>query len=97
MIMLTQWSCPNGHCSMAFCWDTKTGTEDEMLGKANRLFESGVVLRLCALCKSTELAPETQQTRFSSMDEAQAGVMATQVAEMLKRALWERMQWSQRN
>ena len=69
MIQITQWLCPGRHCSIALLWDQEEDTAEQIEQKGEKMYE-GAVRRICGICGSTDIKPETQVTRWATMEEA---------------------------
>lgn len=69
MIWLTQWLCPQRHCSIALAWDEKETTAAAIEDTGEGLYRRGVVNRWCGICGG-ELHVEHGRSKFKTMEEA---------------------------
>lgn len=83
MIYVTQWLCPQHHCSIGFLWEEASDTQEGIVARGEDLFEKGVVRRACGICGSRELTPKHQRTRFASIDEAMPTFKRLQAANLV--------------
>lgn len=85
MIWLTQWLCPQRHCSIAVAWDDRHATKEQIVEKGEARYRYGTINRWCFLCNSHDLNPEHQQTRFRSLEEAAPDLLFLQLQNMRTR------------
>ena len=79
MIWITQWLCPERHCSIGLSWDDTQTNSQEVERKGEELFQSGAINRWCGICNGT-LHVEHGQTAFQTMEEAMPSLIAHQQA-----------------
>ncbi len=85
MIWLTQWLCPDRHCSIALAWDDAVETAEEVVAKGESLYQSGIFNPWCGICGHVGLHVEHGETRFRSMEEAMTPLLEAQQANTLTR------------
>lgn len=77
MIRITQWLCPERHCSIAYVWDDQENTPGEIEARGERLYSDGVIRRHCGICGG-DLHVEHGVTKFETLEEAQPEVERVQ-------------------
>ena len=86
MIWLTQWICPNRHCSIALAWDDAESTAGEIVSKGEGLYQRGTINPWCGICGHVGLQVEHGATRFQSLEEAMPSLLEAQNANAQARA-----------
>jgi hypothetical protein len=84
MIWLTQWLCPERHCSIGFVWDDADMTAAKAAAKGEALYASGLINRYCGICGG-DLHVEHGQTAFKNMKEATPALLIYQEANLRAR------------
>lgn len=88
MIWVTQWLCPQRHCSIAFAWDDKETTAEEIVKKGEDIYQSGAINRYCGICDG-DLHVEHGRTRFETMEEAAPMLLLLQEGNLRARAIFQ--------
>jgi hypothetical protein len=86
VIWITQWLCPQRHCSIGFAWDDTDTTAEEIEKKGEKLFESGAFNRYCGICHG-DLHVEHGKTTFKTMEEAAPELAVLQAANLKAREI----------
>jgi hypothetical protein len=86
-VRIVQLLCPQRHCIMALPYESPNGEEQSVRSAAlrltfTRLVEEKTLNPWCELCKSRELFCEDMPTKFATMDEAKAPLLAQEAAQM---------------
>jgi hypothetical protein len=69
MIWITQWLCPQRHCSIGLFWDDAQETKNTVTAQGEAMYRKGPINRWCGICGSRKLKPEHAVTRFRSLEE----------------------------
>lgn len=86
MIWITQWLCPQRHCSIGFAWDDTETTPEEAEKKGEEIYKSGAINRYCGICGG-ELHVEHGETAFKTMEEASPVLLLLQEANLRARTI----------
>jgi len=90
MIWITQWLCPQRHCSIGLAWDDTVTSAQAIESRGEEIYKSGFIDRYCLLC-SGQLQVEHGRTAFRTMEEALPSLIAHQQAnENARRILQSR-------
>jgi hypothetical protein len=84
MIWITQWLCPQRHCSIALAWDDLLTTAEAIEAQGESFYTSGAINRTCGICGG-ELHVEHGRTVFKTMDEAMPSLALLQSANLRAR------------
>ena len=85
MIWLTQWLCPQRHCSIALLWDDGQDRAPAIVVRGEEVYARRTVNRWCGICGSRELRPEAGRTIFQTMAEAVPAFDVLQAANLHSR------------
>jgi hypothetical protein len=86
MIWITQWLCPERHCSIGLSWDDTENTPEEIEKQGEDIYESGLVNRYCGICGG-DLHVEHGKTIFKTMEEAKPVLAVLQEENLRAREL----------
>lgn len=86
MIWITQWLCPQRHCSIALGWDDKVTTASVIEAAGEGLYDRGVINRWCGICGG-DLHIEQSRTSFETMEEAEPFLEECQNANLAARSI----------
>jgi hypothetical protein len=85
-IWISQWLCPERHCSIASAWDDQETTRQEVEERGQRLYREGKVNPWCGIC-GQDLKVEHGRTRFKTMAEAEPELRRLERENALARRL----------
>ena len=85
-IWVTQWLCPQRHCSIAYVWDDQEKTQEEIEATGERLYSDSVFRRHCGICGGG-LHVEHGATKFKTIEEAQPEVERLQELNLQTRRI----------
>lgn len=83
-IWISQWLCPQRHCSVALAWDENQITAEEVKDEGEAIYDTGVINRYCGICNGG-LHVEHGKTIFKNMDEAAQLLSLLQAANLRSR------------
>jgi hypothetical protein len=84
MIWISQWLCPERHCSIALAWDDKEATSEAIEEKGEGIYAMGSINRHCGICGG-DLQVEHGRTKFKTMDEAMGPLKEQEAQQLLAR------------
>jgi len=89
MIWITQWLCPQRHCSIALAWDDIETNSREIEKRGEDIYRSGAINRYCGIC-SGELHVEHGRTKYRTLSEAMPDLLVIQEANLRARDILSR-------
>lgn len=87
-IWLTQWLCPERHCSIALAWDDTTDQAEHIVKQGEAIYATGALNRHCGICGGA-LAPEHGRTKWQTMEEAKGPIAEVEKLQIASRELMD--------
>jgi hypothetical protein len=84
MIWISQWLCPERHCSIAMAWDDTEETREAIEEKGEAVYARGSINRYCGICRG-DLHVVHGRTKFNTIDEAMGPLLEMERANMTSR------------